>query len=179
MKTMIIRKPAEFVNCEKTLRKYASDILQSKEMFSCFKFTQHGNVSVFSHCVMVAVVSLKIADRLGLKVDERALTRGALLHDFFLYDWHNIPSEIKKRGLHGFKHPVIAAENAKKYFRLSEKEYGIIINHMFPLTITRVPASREAWLVCLADKCCSCLETLKIQKYNDDKIKKIFGVLKY
>jgi uncharacterized protein len=83
--------------------------------------------------------------------------RGALLHDFFLYDWH-IPD--KTRRWHGFTHPRIALENAKKYFKLNEKEKDIILNHMWPLTV-KFPRSREAFIVCIADKICSIIETLE------------------
>ena len=54
-------------------------------------FIQHGNVSVYAHVLSVALASLAIADalaRLGIRVDRPSLTRGALLHDYFLYDWH-------------------------------------------------------------------------------------------
>ena len=141
-------------------------------MLSSGKNTQHGNVSVFTHSVMVAKYSCKLDKLLGLGCDREALIHGALLHDFFLYDWHKIPKEIAKEGLHGFKHPVIAARNARAYFNVSPKEYGIIITHMWPLTFTRVPFCREGWLICAVDKYCSLLETFRIQPYSNKKVKK-------
>jgi hypothetical protein len=33
---------------------------------------------------------------------------------------------------HSFIHPVAAAENAFKYFDISEKEYSLIRTHMWP-----------------------------------------------
>ena len=39
----------------------------------------------------------------------------------------------------------------------------IIRKHMWPMTVVP-PRCREAWLVCLADKYASTLETLKIRK---------------
>ena len=50
---------------------------------------QHGKVSVYAHCVSVADTACVLAETLHLRVNERALIRGALLHDYFLYDWHN------------------------------------------------------------------------------------------
>lgn len=44
-------------------------------------FVQHGNTSVMKHCISVAYVSLMIARKLHIKVDKKALVRGALLHD--------------------------------------------------------------------------------------------------
>ena len=43
---------------------------------------------------------------------------------------------------------------------LNDKERNIIRSHMWPLTITAVPACREAVIVCIADKWCSLVETL-------------------
>ena len=48
---------------------------------------QHGKVSVYAHCVSVADTACVLAETLHLRVNERALIRGALLHDYFLYDW--------------------------------------------------------------------------------------------
>lgn len=49
---------------------------------------QHGLTTVYEHSVGVAGASLKLAEFFHLKVNEKALIRGALLHDYFLYDWH-------------------------------------------------------------------------------------------
>lgn len=53
------------------------------------RFYQHGGVTVYAHCVRVAALSCRLADAMGLAVDRTALVRGALLHDYFLYDWHD------------------------------------------------------------------------------------------
>ena len=103
----------------------------------------------------MAGASLKLAEFFHLKVNEKALIRGALLHDYFLYDWH-----IKGKGhhFHGFTHPATALRNAEKEYNLGDIERNIISRHMFPLTIVP-PMCREAWLVCLADKYCAVKET--------------------
>ncbi len=119
-------------------------------------YFQHGNTTLYRHCVSVAYVSCIIAARLGNHVNIHDLVRGALLHDYFLYDWHKKDDSHR---LHGFRHPKKALQNALEDFSLSEKERDIIVHHMFPLTIAP-PACREAWIVTLADKWCSTLETL-------------------
>ena len=87
---------------------------------------------------------------------------GAVLHDFYLYDWHEKDEERdEKYGLHGFSHPEISLMNAKKYFDINENEENIIRNHMWPLTITHIPKTKEAWVVCIADKIVSLIETFK------------------
>lgn len=140
-------------------------------MLSSLKNTQHGDISVFTHCLMVAKYSYILNELFDLGCDVGALIRGALLHDFFLYDWHHIPEKIAKEGLHGFKHPVLAAKNARKEFGITPKEYGVIICHMWPLTFTRVPFNREGWIVCCVDKYCSLLETLGVQPYSNTQVK--------
>ncbi len=132
------------------------DIILSDEAQSMKDYVQHGSTSVFEHALSVAKFSLIFAINLenvfGVKVDRRSLVRGALLHDYFLYDWHL--SSDKRRGLHGFTHPAIACENAVRDFDIPPIEQDIIKHHMFPLTLIW-PHTREGWLVCLADKCCA------------------------
>ena len=38
--------------------------------------------------------------------------------------------------------------------------HSIIVSHMWPLNITKVPKSREALILCVADKCIALRETL-------------------
>lgn len=125
----------------------------------CREFVQHGDVSVYEHVVAVAVESCRMADALarhGIAVDRPSLVRGALLHDYFLYDWHD-PEPWHR--LHGFRHPFFALRNAEDDFTLDERERNIIVRHMFPL-VPVPPTCREAWIVCGADKLVALRETL-------------------
>ncbi|MCD8020363.1 MAG: HDIG domain-containing protein [Clostridiales bacterium] len=45
---------------------------------------QHGTTSVYEHSLHVAETSLAAATFLHLQIDQQALVRGALLHDYFL-----------------------------------------------------------------------------------------------
>lgn len=112
---------------------------------------QHGSTSVYQHSINVAYLSLWLAGRLPLRTDRRALVRGALLHDYFLYDWHKKDDGHR---WHGFRHGKTAARNAKRDYRLNRLEEYIIARHMFPLTVLP-PKSKEGWMVCLADKWCA------------------------
>ncbi|MCF2667882.1 HD domain-containing protein [Faecalicatena contorta] len=120
------------------------------------RYYQHGVTTIFQHSINVACVSCKIAEKYHLDVDYYALIRGALLHDYFLYDWH-----VKDRShrFHGFTHPRRALENADKEFQLTETERNMIYCHMFPLTPIP-PSTKEAWIVCAADKICALSETM-------------------
>ena len=122
---------------------------------------QHGSTSVYQHSINVAYLSLWLAGRLPLRTDRRALVRGALLHDYFLYDWHEKDDGHR---WHGFTHPGTALENVRRLLALNPVERDIILRHMWPLTPTP-PRYREAWLICLADKICSLRETARLRPY--------------
>ena len=162
------RKWKEFFEEQKSLRskikEHGSDILESENFQSSQANIQHGNMTVHQHSINVTKLSLKLSRKLPFHFNERALVRGALLHDYFLYDWHDgsAPGNIHPK-LHGFYHPGIALKNAVKDYNLSKREKDIIKKHMWPLTINP-PRCREAWIVCIADKYASTLETLKLKK---------------
>ena len=141
---------------ESDLRQYADYILNSDNFQKIKEHIQHGNMTVNEHCINVAKTSLRIKDKLHIKCNKRDLIRGALLHDYFLYDWHE-----KNAGhrFHGFIHAGRALQNAKNDFELTRREENIISRHMFPLNIVP-PMCKEAWLVCLADKICASKETI-------------------
>ena len=144
------------------LKENASDILLSENFQKTRHHIQHGTMPVYRHCLDVAKQSIQINKALGLGCSERDLIRGALLHDYFLYDWHDKNRENYQK-LHGFYHPGIALKNARKEYHLTRREEDIIKKHMWPLTVVP-PLCREAWVVTAADKYCSLLETLKIRK---------------
>lgn len=116
------------------------------------RFNHHHQVTLFEHSMNVAFSSFLLARVLGL--DYKAVARGALLHDLFLYDWKTTKLS---RGKHAFVHPHLALSNALLITSLNEVETDIILKHMFPLT-WQLPAYKESWLVCLIDKCCACAE---------------------
>ena len=122
---------------------------------------QHGDTTVLLHCIAVAYFSLKLAKALRLQCDQDSLVRGALLHDYFLYDWHVADDSHR---FHGFHHAKAALRNAQADVHLTEKEQDIIVHHMFPLTLSP-PRSREATLVCLVDKGCGLYETFGRNTY--------------
>lgn len=119
------------------------------------QFIQHGDTSVYEHSINVAYGALCMAVSVGKTDHLEELIRGALLHDYFLYDWHE---KDAGHGLHGFYHPGKALVNALKHFELTKMEQMLIKRHMFPLTIVP-PTSSEAFFVCAADKVCSVQET--------------------
>ena len=123
---------------------HIAHVLETQGRFGLTRgFIQHGTMSVHAHVISVAHASLAMAgrlERLGVRIDRASLIRGALLHDYFLYDWHDPRAE-------------------EDFEDLTPRERNIISRHMFPL-VPIPPTCREAWLVCLADKACALHETI-------------------
>lgn len=136
------------------IRRHAGDIVASPGMVFAAHCVQHGTTSVRRHSLGVCALSLRLAKACGVRVNERALVRGALLHDYFLYDWHKGSPDGWR---HSYRHPRRALANAERDFSLSDIERDVIACHMFPLG--PMPSTCEGCLVCVADKICSLQET--------------------
>ena len=103
-------------------------------------------------------MSYRFAKKHNSKVDIPTLVRGALLHDYYLYDWH---TKDKKHKWHGYKHPKFSYNNALKDFKfLNDTEKDIILHHMFPLTLS-MPKTKAGWIVCWCDKKATLSDYLK------------------
>lgn len=156
-------------------REQVNLIYTNSRLKNSLYFIQHGTTSVCQHSIAVAYLSCCLAEKLRIPVDWYVLIRGALLHDYFLYDWHE---KDPNHRLHGFTHPKKALKNAMLDFPLSSKEQNLILRHMFPLTPIP-PICREGWIVCLADKLCSVWETARLTSSNYGQIQPKKILLKY
>lgn len=139
-----------------------ADILTHPLFEETRQFVHHGvENSVYEHSIAVARMAFRMACAMDWSEEDIiSVTRAALLHDFFGYDWHD---EWFKRFLshyrgihrlthmHGFVHGVLAAKRASRYFALTDRQRDAIATHMFPLTL-RMPQSKEGWVVTAADK---------------------------
>lgn len=147
---------------ESPLAECARMIRENPKLRSMRAYVQHGDTSCLLHSVAVTYWACRLSELLPLSVSREALIRGAMLHDYFLYDWHHASPSHR---LHGFTHPRAALENARRDYALSEVERDIILRHMFPLTL--IPPRRlESVLVSLADKGCSLYETFRRGAYR-------------
>lgn len=136
--------------------KEISLIARQARVYKMADYIQHGTTTTLAHVAQVAHTAVKLANALPGKTHYRELVRGAMLHDYYLYDWH---TDAPDRW-HGFTHPGHALRQALADFTLTKRERDIIKHHMFPL-VPSPPRSREAWLVTLADKIVATKETIK------------------
>lgn len=137
------------------------ELMAGSRLGESSQYVQHGTTSCLLHSLAVAYYSALAFRMLRISFFERDLLRGALLHDYFLYDWHT-PDDT--RPLHAFAHPRIALYNAQRDLTLTPLEKEIVLRHMFPVTLVP-PRHREAWMVSLVDKLCSTYEAFHPSAY--------------
>ena len=147
------------------------DIINNEHFLETKKDLHHGT-SKYEHSLRVARLSYKLSKI--FKADSRVTTRAGLLHDFFLGTRKEKPENSYLR------HPVTAAENAKKYFNVSDIEAEAIKTHMFHQVLLKKlfpfinpkekasikefkPKSKEGWLICASDLLVSIIECERFQ----------------
>jgi uncharacterized protein len=168
LKTMANQEPEalkeEYGSC-------VGDLLENATVQSMSGYIQHGDISCLEHCKNVSFKSYLICK--VLKLDYRSAARAGLLHDYFLYDWHE-----PHRRWHGFHHPRSALVNATRDFGLNGMEKDIIAKHMWPLTLIP-PRYRESLIVGLADKYCTVMEVLepKTEKILPARLRKQIKII--
>ena len=130
-------------------------VINDKNVMTMKRFRQHKNVSTYEHSINVVQMSLKMAQRFHLTLRQiNNMIIGAMLHDFYLYDYH-VTGRISKNGIHAWSHPKVSLNNALMYFDLNKNQKNIIRSHMFPTTLFHPPLCKEAFIVCIADKICA------------------------
>lgn len=125
------------------------DILGSEAFRAQRGYRHHIKSNIYDHSVRVAYLCYRHYKRRPLRIGLREFVRGALLHDYYLYDWHDM---APGRRLHLFTHSREALSNAIRHYpTLTATQRDMIRHHMFPITI-HPPKTRAGWLVCFYDK---------------------------
>lgn len=143
-------------NWKKEFYNEIKDIATNPVVLRMKLYPHHGSTNCYQHCMNVAYYNYQWCKFLGL--DARSAARAGMLHDLFLYDWHTHAAKTGDR-FHGLTHPKVAYNNAMKFFELNRKEKDIILNHMWPVTIFKIPRTKEGWITTLTDKYCGACET--------------------
>lgn len=126
------------------------------------KVPMHRGSNTFFHSFKVAKLSIKRALR-HKHANLKTILIGAILHDYYLYDWRE-HHELKKK--HGRRHPLIACDNAVRDFHISEEVQDIIKSHMWPLTPHLYPKTKEAKLVNRMDNHIATREALTFRAFK-------------
>ena len=153
------KKIKPLTQTQKEFLAYSKGIADSDLMNQERNFTQHRGTTVYEHSIGVAYTSYFIAKHMPFSFREASLVKGALLHDYFLYDWHEKDDSHK---WHGFCHPRIAMNKANADYGINPVDANIIHRHMFPLTPIP-PKYKESYLVSIMDKVCAIGEMLNIR----------------
>lgn len=158
-----IRNKAETLSLENNsadmteFKNICKNVIDNPE-YQKLKEIKHHDKDIYTHNLKVAWISYLTAKKLKLHVQE--MVRGALLHDFFFYDWR-VKGAKDEFLPHGFTHPFVSRRNAEKVFgHLTPIERDIIMKHMWPLTVIP-PRYPESFLVSLIDKLIASKEVAK------------------
>lgn len=128
-------------------------------------FRQHRRTSTYDHVIAVTKAACWIAAKRKYGADRiEVIVKAALLHDFYLYDYHGMRTKLG--GWHAWRHPEIALRNAERSFDIEPKVREAIRCHMFPGTLFHMPRHCEGWCVNIADKICSVLEYMGRPAFN-------------
>ena len=127
-------------------------LIENETVQELKQFKQHLTTTRFEHCYQTAYYCYEICKKLHL--DYVSATRGAMLHDLFLYDWRE---KTDHKRWHAFTHGKAACEKACELFELNEKEKNMICTHMWPVTIA-FPKSLEGFILTFVDKFCATKE---------------------
>ena len=136
------------------------DIIQDitdNQHFNLLTTELHHGITRYQHSMRVAKWTYAVCNKLHMKNTE-AITRAALLHDFYVNDDLVTDNSAKALG----EHPSVALTNSKKYFNINKLQEDIIVYHMFPCTLT-MPKTKEGWLVSGVDKLVGTYEMLRFK----------------
>ena len=128
-----------------------SSIVQIDAYQQLKNYTHHYYTTRYQHSLNVAWYSYLMCKKMHLNAVSCA--RGAMMHDFYLYDTH----DAKYAKKHIQTHPSIALKNAQKYFVLDPVEVDCIIHHMWP-RVKGKPRTKEGYIVTIAAKYAASLE---------------------
>lgn len=130
------------------------------------QFTCHGGTTVYDHSRYVTAMACRIANLFHVDKEKYGrLVLAGLLHDFYCYEYHG--HRTKMGGWHAWRHPAVALDNAKAITPVGPRLANAIRAHMFPGTLFHMPRYAEAWAVNAADKICSVLEYLHMERRLD------------
>ena len=157
------------------LEKLYQSFLNDEKILRMKEISMHRGSNCYLHSFKVAKKAIKKS--LNKKdINLEVVLLGAILHDYYLYDWRKDRSKLKK---HGKNHPGIAINNAIRDFDISDDVKNVIKSHMWPINIKDFPKSKEAKIVSLSDKAVTIYESLTTKKYKQKKREKYLSYISH
>ena len=155
------------------LEKLYRSFLKDEKILRMKDISMHRGSNCYIHCFKVAKRAVnKSLNKKDINLEVVLL--GAILHDYYLYDWRKDRSKLKK---HGKNHPIIAIENAIRDFNISNDVQKVIKSHMWPINIKEYPNTKEARVVSLSDKAVTIRESMTSKKHKEKKQEKYLSYI--
>lgn len=133
---------------KKELEDIYQSLLHDEKILKMMDISMHRGSNCYIHSFKVAKTAIRRALR-HRKCNLHTILVGAILHDYYLYDWRVDHSKMKH---HLSSHPYTAAENAERDFGIHEPVKKVIHSHMWPVNFFDFPKTKEARIISLADK---------------------------
>ena len=142
--------------------------LHDERILKMQEITMHRGSNCYIHSFKVAKLAIKRALR-HHKGNLYTILIGAILHDYYLYDWRIERDKMRK---HLSTHPYTAAENAERDFGIHESIKKVIQSHMWPVNFTDFPKTKEARIISNADKTIYLKEIVCSKRYKKKRKEK-------
>ena len=147
--------------------------LNDEKILRMKEISMHRGSNCYEHVFKVAKKAIKKS--LNRKnVNLEVVLIGAILHDYYLYDWRKNKELLKG---HGKNHPDIAINNAVRDFGINDEVKKVIKTHMWPVNIKAYPNTKEAKIVSISDKAVTIGESLTSIKYKQRKREKYLSYI--
>ena len=139
--------------------------LNDEKILRMKDISMHRGSNCYIHSFKVAKKAIKKSIN-KKNINLEVVLIGAILHDYYLYDWRQDRSKLKK---HAKNHPGIAINNAINDFDISDDVKTVIKTHMWPINIKAFPNTKEAKVVSLSDKAVTIRESMTTKKHKQKK----------
>ena len=155
-------------------KKQLEDIYQSflhdEKILKMKDISMHRGSNCYIHSFKVAKLAIKRALRHN-KGNLYIILLGAILHDYYLYDWRKDRSKMNH---HLSEHPYVAAENAERDFGIHAPIKKVIQSHMWPVNFSEFPKTKEARIISNADKTIYLREIVCSKRYKQKREEKYY-----
>ena len=150
------------------LEEIYQSFLNDERILKMKEITMHRGSNCYFHSFKVAKLAVKRALR-HKKGDLEVILIGAILHDYYLYDWRVDRSKMRH---HMSSHPYTAAENAERDFGIHEPIKKVIQSHMWPVNFKDFPKTKEARIISNADKAIYLKEIISSKRFKKKRADK-------